>query len=88
MRAISANELRNNQKRYLDEVVAGDTFIVNRKSSKNVVVLSEDSYNNLLKAKDALNSVMIAKIEKGYEDIKAGKGITFSMDELERMIYQ
>jgi len=32
------------------------------------------------------NAEIIAKIERGYEDIKAGKGVSFTMEELKDYI--
>ncbi len=49
MLAINYTTLRKNMKRYLDKVTDDyETMIVTRKDNKNVVIISEESYNNLL----------------------------------------
>ncbi|WMC94408.1 type II toxin-antitoxin system Phd/YefM family antitoxin [Kineothrix sp. MB12-C1] len=41
--------LRDNMKSYMDKVTDDyETMIVTRKNNKNVVMLSEESYNNLM----------------------------------------
>lgn len=85
MHAVTANDLRDNQKSYFDKVANGETLIVSRRNKKNVVVMSEDEYNSLLKIKDTLNSAFLAKLDKGYRDINDGKGISISIDDLENL---
>lgn len=49
MLAIGYSQARNNLKEYLDKVTDDyETIIITRKEDKNVVVMSEDQYNNLL----------------------------------------
>lgn len=49
MFAVNYTTLRENMKTYLDKVTDDyDTMIVTRKDNKNVVILSEESYNNLI----------------------------------------
>lgn len=49
MIATNSTNLRENMKHYLDRVVDDyDTLIVTRKDDRNVVILSEESYNNIL----------------------------------------
>ena len=49
MRAINYTTLRENMKTYMDKVSDDyETMIVTRKNNKNVVMLSEESYNNLI----------------------------------------
>ena len=49
MFAINYTGLRQNMKTYLDRVTDNyETMMITRKNNKNVVVLSEASYNNLL----------------------------------------
>ena len=51
MLAVNYTNLRDNMKAYMDKVTDDyETMIVTRKDNKNVVMLSEESYNNLNKA--------------------------------------
>ena len=49
MFAVNYTTLRDNMKTYMDRVTDGyETMIVTRKNNKNVVMISEEVYNNLL----------------------------------------
>lgn len=49
MIAVNYTHLRENMKSYMDDVTDNyETVIVTRKDNKNVVMISEESYNNLM----------------------------------------
>ena len=49
MLAVNYTNFRDNMKSYLDKVTDDyETIIIPREDNKNVVVLSEESYNNLM----------------------------------------
>jgi antitoxin YefM len=49
MLAINYTTLRENMKTYMDKITDDyETMIVTRKDNKNVVMLSEETYNNLM----------------------------------------
>lgn len=49
MLAVNYTNLRNNMKSYMDKITDDyETMIVTRKDNKNVVMLSEESYNNMM----------------------------------------
>lgn len=49
MLAVNYTHLRENMKSYMDKVIDDyETMIITRKNNKNVVMLSEESYNNLM----------------------------------------
>lgn len=49
MLAVNYTTLRDNMKAYMDKVTDDyETMIVTRKNNKNVVMMSEESYNNLM----------------------------------------
>ena len=49
MLAINYTNLRDNMKAYMDKITDDyETMIVTRKNNKNVVMMSEESYNNLI----------------------------------------
>ncbi len=49
MLAVNYTNLRDNLKTYMDKVTDDyETMIVTRKDNKNVVMVSEEAYNNLM----------------------------------------
>lgn len=49
MFAVNYTTLRENMKTYMDKVTDDyETMIVTRKDNKNIIMLSEESYNNLV----------------------------------------
>lgn len=49
MLTVNYTNLKENMKSYMDKVTDdNETVIVKRKNNKNIVVISEESYNNLL----------------------------------------
>lgn len=49
MLAVNYTNLRENMKTYMDKVTDDyETMIITRKDNKNVVMISEESYNNLM----------------------------------------
>lgn len=49
MLAVNYTNLRDNMKTYMDKVTDDyEIMIVTRKNNKNIVMLSEESYNNLV----------------------------------------
>ena len=49
MLAVNYTNLRDNMKAYMDKVTDDyETIIVTRKNNRNIVMLSEESYNNLM----------------------------------------
>lgn len=49
MMAVNYTTLRDNMKTYMDKVTNDyETMIVTRKDNRNIVMLSEESYNNLM----------------------------------------
>ena len=56
MKAIKTTYLRSNTKEVLDQVAGGETFIIARPANQNAVILSEETYNDMVEA-GALESV-------------------------------
>lgn len=49
MLAVNYTNLRENMKAYMDQVTDDyETIIVTRKNNKNVVMISEEAFNNML----------------------------------------
>lgn len=67
----SATNLRAELYESLKEVSEGELQIVTHKQGDPVVLLSQESYNNLLEEKETLKKMAI-----GLSQIKEGKGIS------------
>jgi len=73
MLAVNYSTIRNNLKSYCDEATDnGETVIVTRKGEKNVVILSLEKYNQIMKA--ARNAEYLSMIDRGIEQLESGKG--------------
>ena len=82
MLAVNYSTIRNNLKNYCDEATDnGEIVIVTRKEEKNVVILSLDKYNQLMKA--ARNAEYLAMIDRGMEQIASGRGQQHELIEAE-----
>lgn len=84
MLAVNYSTIRSNLKEYCDKVIDQyETVIVTRKDEKNVVLLSLEKYNAIIKA--AHNADYLDKIDKSMEQIKQGKVVLKTMEELEEI---
>ncbi|GMO46879.1 MAG: hypothetical protein Pg6C_08810 [Treponemataceae bacterium] len=83
MRAIKAADLRDNFKSVCNMVTDGETVIISRPRSENVVMLSEKDYNEIIKAKR--NAEYMEKIDRAFQQIAEGKVVVKTMEELEEM---
>lgn len=76
MIAANYSQVRANLKSYLDKTTDDfETIIVTRKQGKNVVILSEEAYNNLLEnaylTASKANYDWLLESKKQYEGAKA-----------------
>jgi antitoxin YefM len=83
MRVIKALELRDNFKNICNMVAAGETVIVSRPRSKNVVLVSENDYNEMAKARQ--NAEYLEKLDRSIRQLEEGKVVVKTLDELEAM---
>lgn len=84
MLAVNYSTIRSNLKDYCDRATEdNETVIVTRKDEKNVVLMSLEQYNAVMKA--VRNSEYLYKIDKSIEQVKNGKTITKTIEELEEM---
>ena len=73
MVATNYTDVRNHLKDYCDLASeAGETVIVTRKANKNVVILSLERFNLMEKA--IRNSQNLAKLDRAFDQLYAGKG--------------
>ena len=84
MLAVNYSTIRDHLKSYCDKVSdMGETVIVTRKGEKNVVIISLEEWNALQKA--ARNAEYLNKLTRSAEDVRMGRVITKSIEELEAM---
>ena len=82
MLAVNYSTIRNNLKTYCDEATDNDeTVIVTRKDEKNVVIISMEKYNQIIKA--AQNAEYLAMIDRGIAQLSSGKGQQHELIEVE-----
>ena len=88
MLAVNYTTLRENMKSYMDKVTDDyETMIITRKDNKNVVMLSEEAYNNLMENAYIMGNkanydwLMESKSQLEKENVSVKKLIEVDMDE-------
>lgn len=72
MLAVNYSTIRNKLKTYYDEATDNnETIIVTRKEEKNVVILSLEKYNRLMKT--VKNAEYLAMLNRSLNQLEAGK---------------
>ena len=73
MLAVNYSTIRGKLKDYCDKATDhGETMIVTRKEEKNVVLMSLEKYNELMRA--VRNAEYLGMIDRGIEQLSQGKG--------------
>lgn len=85
MLAVNYTNLRDNMKTYMDKVTDDyETMIVTRKDNKNVVMLSEESYNNLMENIHVMgNKANYDWLMESKVQLESGKISTHSLIEVD-----
>lgn len=84
MLAVNYSTIRSKLKDYCDKATDNnETVIVTRKDEKNVVLMSLEQYNSVMKA--VRNSEYLDKIDKSIKQLEEGKVVIKTMEELEAM---
>ena len=79
MLAVNYSTIRNNLKDFCDKATdEHETVIVTRKDEKNVVLMSLEKYNAIMKA--ARNAEYLDMIDRSMEQAKQGKVVTKTME--------
>lgn len=85
MLAVNYTTMRNNLKDYCDKATnEQETVIVTRKNEKNVVLMSLENYNNMLKA--IQNAQYLERLNQSMEQKSKGNIVEKSIEELEANI--
>ena len=73
MLAVNYSTMRDNLKKYCDKVTdEAETVIITRKNEKNVVLMSLEQYNAIMKA--VRNAEYLAKIDRSFAQLESGNG--------------
>lgn len=84
MLAVNYSTMRSKLKDYCDQATDNyETVIVTRKDEKNVVLMSLEQYNSIMKA--LRNAEYLEKIDKSLKQFEEGKVVVKTMEELEAM---
>lgn len=84
MLAVNYSTIRSNLKDYCDKATdENETVIVTRKDEKNVVLISLDQYNELIRAMK--NADYLSKLDKAFKQVEEGKVVVKTIEELEAM---
>ena len=85
MLAVNYSTIRSKLKDYCDKATdENETVIVTRKNEKNVVIMSLDKYNTMVRA--AKNAEYLDMIDKSMEQIRQGRTVVKTIDELEELV--
>lgn len=74
-------DVRDNFKNLCDKVFHGETLIISRPKNENIVMISENEYNEMLKAKR--NAEYLAMLDQSMEEAASGGFIVKTIAELE-----
>lgn len=84
MLAVNYSTIRKDLKNYCDKVTEeSETVIITRKNEKNVVLLSLEEYNEMIR--ELKNAEYLKRLDRSIQQAKEGKVIIKSMEELERI---
>lgn len=81
MTAIKSIDIRNNFNIFCDKVFGGETLIISRPKNENVVMISENEYNRLQKAKR--NAEYLSMLDRSIEEAKSGNIIVKSLEDFD-----
>lgn len=82
MLAVNYSTIRNNLKDYCDKATnEAETVIITRKNEKNVVIMSLEQYNDIMKS--LRNAEYLAKIDRSFKQLEAGNGQQHELLEVE-----
>ncbi len=84
MLAVNYSTIRSKLKDYCDEATDNNEIvIVTRKDEKNVVLMSLEQYNEVMRA--LKNAEYLEKLDKSFKQYEEGKVVVKTMEELEAM---
>jgi len=85
MLAVNYSTIRSKLKDYCDKATdENETVIVTRKDEKNVVIMSLEKYNEIMRT--AQNAEYLDMIDRSIEQVRQGKVVVKSLAELEALV--
>jgi len=85
MLAVNYSTIRSKLKDYCDKATdENETVIVTRKDEKNVVIISLEKYNEIMRT--AQNAEYLDMIDRSIEQVRQGKVVVKSLAELEALV--
>ena len=85
MLAVNYSTIRSKLKDYCDKATdENETVIVTRKDEKNVVIMSLEKYNEIMRT--AQNAEYLDIIDRSIEQVRQGKVVVKSLAELEALV--
>ena len=82
MLAVNYSTIRSKLKDYCDKATdSHETVIITRKGEKNVVLISLEEYNAIMKA--TRNAEYLAKIDRSIEQLEHGNGKVHELIEVD-----
>ncbi|MCM1084017.1 MAG: type II toxin-antitoxin system Phd/YefM family antitoxin [Clostridium sp.] len=83
MLAVKSVNVRDNFKEWCDKISMGETVVISRPRNENIYMINEAEYNALQKAKR--NAEYLDMLDKSDKELRDGKVIVKTMEELEAM---
>jgi antitoxin (DNA-binding transcriptional repressor) of toxin-antitoxin stability system len=77
MLVISTREFRDKQKSYLDKVDEGTEILIQRRKNKSYKLVPVTEDETLMSKEE-----YFAKLERGFQNFKEGKGRVYTLEEL------
>jgi antitoxin (DNA-binding transcriptional repressor) of toxin-antitoxin stability system len=77
MLVISTREFRDRQRSYLDKVDAGTEILIQRRRNKSYKIVPVAENDTLLSKEE-----YFARLERGFQNFKEGKGRVYTLEEL------
>lgn len=81
MTAVKSMDIRDNFNIFCDKVFGGETLIISRPKNENIVMISENEYNLLQKAKR--NTEYLSMLNRSMEEAKSGNIIVKSLEDFD-----
>ena len=81
MLVISTREFRDKQKSYLDKVDTGTEILIQRSKNKSYKIVSVTEDDTLMSKEE-----YFAKLERGLQSIKEGKGRKMTIEQVNELL--
>ena len=81
MLVISTREFRDKQKSYLDKVDNGVEILIRRAKEKAYKIIPVTDDDTLISKEE-----YFARLERGFQSIKEGKGKEYTLEEIDKLL--